>query len=56
MNKRDRSCRSKNRYRDLQTAEFVAYRCMCERPTCPLLSAYPCRYCGGYHLTSKRQR
>ncbi len=49
----DKACTSKNRYVDRADAEETIR--LCEEHGQRGLRTYKCRYCGGWHLTSKPQ-
>lgn len=46
-----RSCGKKYRYADESEALSMAARCVLDGA--PMLRAYKCRYCGGWHLTKQ---
>ena len=46
-----RQCTGKRRYRDEHTVNY--YRRVCERERGKKLDYYWCKYCNGFHLTSK---
>ncbi|MBQ9002767.1 MAG: hypothetical protein IJ087_13030 [Eggerthellaceae bacterium] len=50
---RNKACDSKNRYATRKEAEEAAAWCAVERNR--NLRIYRCKYCGGWHLTSKSQ-